>query len=103
MNMAWTCGYRRAIVESDCLNLINKIKRRLDQSTTVGWLVHDILKLAKTFEFIAFEHVRRGGNSLAHNIASCNDFSFSEYVWLEEFPEFVLDMASQEMCTYLQS
>lgn len=58
-DMAWQCGYRKAMVESDYLGLIAKLKRKDNQNSTLGRLVIDIISLANVFDFCSFIHVKR--------------------------------------------
>ncbi|KAL2900218.1 hypothetical protein RDABS01_025300 [Bienertia sinuspersici] len=81
LKKAWECGYRKIIAESDCLSIISKIKNKE--------------YIVQYFDFISFAHVRRGGNTLAHSIASSTFNSCSEFIWLEDFPDFAIDIANQ--------
>ncbi|KAL2927419.1 Condensin-2 complex subunit H2 [Bienertia sinuspersici] len=88
--MAWECGYRRVIAESECLSLIAKVKKEAKSNLMIGMIVHDILNL------VSFSHVKRQGNSLAHYIASSNVSSYNEFVWLEDFPDYATNIACQQ-------
>ncbi|KAL2906351.1 Protein A6-like protein [Bienertia sinuspersici] len=97
MCLAYESGYRRVVMESDCLNLISKIKNKEKPLNVVGYIVEDILKSANSFDFYAFNHVKWEGNYVAHSIAKFEFDHVNELVWLEDFPDFALDLASRDM------
>lgn len=72
----------RVVLESDCSNLIHHLKKKIKEMTSFGFIVLDILMLASNCFFIAFNHVCRFGNKVAHKLAHLSR-NFSEMrVWL---------------------
>lgn len=95
--MAFDCGYRRLIVENDSLPLITKLKMKTKLDSVLGFVLDDISMLARSFDFCSFSHVKREGNTLAHEIAKFNFNNVYELVWLEDFPDFAIETANRNM------
>ena len=48
------------MVEGDCLALILKLHHQVIDDNVLGFIVCDILEIAKTFRLISFSFVKRG-------------------------------------------
>ncbi|KAL2903407.1 DNA-directed RNA polymerase subunit alpha [Bienertia sinuspersici] len=103
MLAAWECGYRRLIIESDCLPLIQKLKKSKTQNSALGLVLEDISYLVSLFGFCSFSFVKREGNVLAHSIAKYHFDGNREMYWLEDFPDFALDLASRDMLSFINN
>ncbi|KAE8780507.1 non-ltr retroelement reverse transcriptase [Hordeum vulgare] len=55
-------GCTSILLASDCLTMVNKIKSKAQDRSTVGTVVSDIKSLASWFTHCSFLHVRRGMN-----------------------------------------
>jgi len=53
-------GYHSLVVEGDCLALILKLHHQVIDDNVLGFIVCDILEIAKTFRLISFSFVKRG-------------------------------------------
>jgi hypothetical protein len=61
-------NFQHAIIASDCLSVVNKIKSPMLDRSIVGPIVQDIKNLVKGTPF-SFIHIPRGCNEAAHVIA----------------------------------
>jgi len=103
LRTASTFGFTHLIVESDCQALINKLQRRVVPNNSLGFFLSDIFRLGGSFEFIAWNFVKRGCNSVAHAIAHLQPFTLQERLWVGEGPDAVHDLATKDMCTYIEN
>ncbi|KAL0361676.1 UNVERIFIED_CONTAM: putative mitochondrial protein [Sesamum radiatum] len=62
-------GWRRVVVEGDCLNLIRKLNAGQGDLSLTGPLVLDIQYFAAKFSSCQFSWIKRSGNSVAHFLA----------------------------------
>ena len=53
MKKALAHGFRRIVVEGDCLSLISKLQRKEVPNNMLGFFVADILSLSVLFEFVS--------------------------------------------------
>jgi len=67
----------------------------------LGFFISDILSLSITFDVVVWGFVKRGCNSVAHAIAHFQPITFQERIWKEEGPDFIHDIATKDMCTYI--
>ena len=68
MVYAKNLNLQHAIIASDCLSVVNKIKSPMLDRSIVGPVVQDIKNLVKGTPF-TFIHITRGCNEAAHVIA----------------------------------
>ena len=54
-------GYRRLVVEGDCLSLIGKLKAKSIPNNSLGYFISDILSSFVNFDSIVWSFIRRGG------------------------------------------
>ncbi|KAL2935219.1 NADPH-dependent diflavin oxidoreductase 1, partial [Bienertia sinuspersici] len=57
-----------AIFETDCEVVVNRLEQGAKHLTELDNLLNDALELSSTFSFAAWSHVRRDGNTVAHNL-----------------------------------
>ena len=98
-----TYGFRQLIVEGDCQSLICKLHSNVVPNNSLGFFISDILSLARSFEFLVWSFVKKGCNSVAHTIAHLQPLTLHERIWVEEGPNIVYDLATKDMCTYIDN
>jgi len=81
-------GYHSLVVEGDCLALIQKLQHQVIDDNVLGFIVSDILHIAKTFSFISF--IKREGNKLAHDLAHWLPLSSEDRLWVNDVPNHIL-------------
>ncbi|XP_057458215.1 uncharacterized protein LOC130748975 [Lotus japonicus] len=85
LGLAMDLGFRRVVLETDCLLLYEAWKRRSGCSI-LDSLILDCRRLSSGFDAFDFSFVRRSGNSVADALAK-RSFTLSVFVWIEEIPQ----------------
>ena len=62
-------GFQRVILEGDALGLIQALKSQEQNLSPLGSLVEDVKLYSNHFQRVLYSHVKRNGNSVAHNLA----------------------------------
>ena len=97
LRIAWEAGFRKVVLESDCLKLISHLRTSKLETSSFGNMIQDILVFSESFISVSFNHVCRDGNKVAHNLAqlsrSCNDIR----IWMEEVPPEVEPFVRDDM------
>ena len=101
LGIALAYGYRRLIVEGDCLALIGKLQSGLIPNNSLGFFISDILSLAVSFDFLVWNFVKRGCNEVAHAIAHLQPITLNERIWAAGGPDVVYHLATKDMYSYL--
>lgn len=78
LQVAVAHGWRKVIVESDCLQIINCLSSNSRSLASYGAILDACLDLNPCFDCITFCFIRRLGNSLAHRIATLDVIPSSE-------------------------
>ena len=78
---------------------IGKPNKREVSNNSLDFFISDILSLTSSFEYIAWNFVKRGCNSVAHATAHLQPFSLHERIWVEEGADIVYDLTTKDMCT----
>ncbi|KAJ8451527.1 hypothetical protein Cgig2_018161 [Carnegiea gigantea] len=60
LNQVQRHGHDRLIVESDCLSLVSKLRKKEAPNNSLGFFISDIFQLVFSFQFISFVQVKRG-------------------------------------------
>ncbi|KAL2903134.1 Transketolase [Bienertia sinuspersici] len=84
LSIAMEAGLRKVILETDNLTLFQCLAKKRVECSAFGVIVKDILRLAKNCNYIAFSHVKREGNKVAHNLAKMSGNFEDLQVWMEE-------------------
>ena len=74
------------IFESDCLRVIQALQWSGRCKTLFGHIIEEAKSLGCTLRHCSFQHVRRDGNKLAHNLTRRAVLSADTNVWVEELP-----------------
>ncbi|KAL2937080.1 TBC1 domain family member 9 [Bienertia sinuspersici] len=72
IKIAWEAGFRKLILESDCIKLVSQLKKGAGDVTPFGTIVNDILNIAKDCNEVGFSFVRRSGNFVAHHLSKAS-------------------------------
>lgn len=57
------------MIEGDCLELVNMLRRRYCPKNITGFIIVKILNLVKELEFYFFNYVKRDGNKVVYLLA----------------------------------
>lgn len=97
LKIAYEAGLRAVTVESDNLKLIKHLQRKTKELIEFGYIVNDILELAKYCNSCSFTRVKKDANRVAHHLARrCSlwpDFS----VWMEEVPDGIMEHVMRDI------
>jgi hypothetical protein len=66
-------GFRKVILVSDCLSLINRISSSVKDRSDLGTVVGDIKSLKTDFESCCFRFSSRRSNVVAHKLARSSE------------------------------
>ena len=69
LQFAFDLGFQNAILEGDLLGLIKALKAEDHNMSSWGLLVEDAKLVANSFVSLSYSHIKRNGNSVAHNLA----------------------------------
>ncbi|KAL2926828.1 hypothetical protein RDABS01_007853 [Bienertia sinuspersici] len=86
LTIAWEAGFRRVIVEADCMKVIHRLRNKTKEPSSFGCIIADILALVEQCNSFCFSHVRRTGNTVAHNLAKLSRHYDQMMLWVEDIP-----------------
>ncbi|GLT59414.1 hypothetical protein SLA2020_322330 [Shorea laevis] len=90
--LQWARGlsFERIIVESDCVNVIAAMNNDLATlNSPLGLIIYDCKLLVTSFLSCHFQHVRREGNSVAHELAKRALHAEADEHWDGDTPEAI--------------
>ncbi|XP_074293559.1 uncharacterized protein LOC141620638 [Silene latifolia] len=90
-------GRTKIIIESNCLSVINDLKKRKKGRSILFSVYEDIYKLCLFFDSVVFLHARRNCNRVAHFLAHSRPWSLGRRVWTDNFPAELVDVASLDL------
>ena len=83
-------GFQRIILEGDALGLIQALKSQEQNLSPLGLLVGDVKLYSNHFQRVLYSHVKRNGNSVAHNLAKHAICIPDFQVWMEDVPPHIV-------------
>ena len=81
-------GLRDILVESDCQTIVHRLSKNAIFLADLDLVLHNILSSSMYYSSVAWSHVKRDGNSVAHNLAKLIPFGF-EQIWENHCPREV--------------
>ena len=69
LKFAYKLGFQNVILKGDSLGLIQALKAEDHKLSPLGLLVEDVKLFANNFVRLSYSHIKRSGNSVAHNLA----------------------------------
>ena len=97
LSFAHELGFQNVILEGDALGLIQALKSQEQNLCPLGLLVEDVKIYSSHFQRVLYSHVKRNGNSEAHNLArhviSISDFQ----VWMEDVPSHIVSVLHSDV------
>ena len=90
LSFAHGLGFQNIVLEGDVLNLIQVLKAQEQNLLLWGLLVEDVKEYGTKFRRVLYSHVKRNGNSVAHNLAK-HALCISDFqVWMEDVPSHIV-------------
>ena len=83
-------GFQRIILEGDALGLIQALKSQEQNLSPLNSLVEDVKLYSNHFQRVLYSHVKRNGNSVAHNLAKHAICIPDFQVWMEDVPPHIV-------------
>ncbi|XP_021745270.1 uncharacterized protein LOC110711198 [Chenopodium quinoa] len=78
-------GYNKAIIETDCQTIVSRLSTEACYSTDLDLILGDAMALCSSYDSLRWSHVKRDGNSVAHNLAKLIPPN-SEQIWENYVP-----------------
>ena len=97
MKLASDLGFQNAILEGDSLGLIKALEAEDHNLSQWGLLVEDVKLVANSFVSLSYSHIKRNGNSLAHNLAKHAIHIPDFEVWMEDVLSHVISFLHSDV------
>ena len=92
MTFAQELGITEFILEGDSEVVINTLRNTEASLSTFGHILESAKSTLVTSNCIAFSHIRRSGNRVAHNLAKHARHVRGLSVWVEDIPPHLYDV-----------
>ena len=79
-------GIRKIILEGDSLQVVQALQASKGGHSIIGPIVEDAQHLCRRFSVFTLQHVPRGANGEAHNLAKLAFLREGHTVWRDNFP-----------------
>ncbi|GMI85638.1 hypothetical protein like AT4G29090 [Hibiscus trionum] len=89
-------GFRRAVVEGDSLQIINKLLDGSFDRSSSSSIIHEIKILQGSFDYLSFKHTPRDFNLSAHLLAREGRYFVTPRIWIEKAPMTVETAACED-------
>ena len=97
LKLASNLGFQNTILEGDLLGLIKALEAEDHNLSPWGLLVEDVKLVANSFVSLAISHIKRNGNSVAHNLAKYAIHIPDFEVWMEDVPSHVISFLHSDV------
>ncbi|KAL2898717.1 hypothetical protein RDABS01_033466 [Bienertia sinuspersici] len=97
LQLAHRFNFSKIIVETDSLEVAQKIAVSSSGKSQFHLLLDDVLYYSNLFESCVFNHVKRGGNCLAHLVAREFTEIGTERVWMNSIPQSFCNVARLDL------
>ncbi|KAM7472433.1 hypothetical protein LguiA_010616 [Lonicera macranthoides] len=97
--LSWLKGIylEKVIIESDSLNIVQRLKSQDEDFSRVGLIINDCKSLVKGFNQCVFSFVRRSANSVAHSLARAANSVSGRVSWMSHPPLFISDVLVSDL------
>ena len=97
LKFAYELGFQNAILKGDSLGLIQALKAEDHKLSPLGLLVEDVKLFANNFVRLSYSHIKRNGNSVAHNLAKHAICIPDFQVWMKNVPSHVVSFLQSDV------
>lgn len=91
-------GIRKLIIKSDCLMVVQVLKKEIELAGMLDSLVNEIRKLQMLYVDCQVQHFYREGNWVAHKLAHYAWNVESLSMWCDCFPDFLVQAILFDKC-----
>ncbi|KAK8984899.1 hypothetical protein V6N11_064445 [Hibiscus sabdariffa] len=95
LHCAWDRGFRKVLIETDCLEVIRILQRTSPSLSNTG-LVASIMRLTEHNWELVIRHVPRSGNALADRLSKWGHLYSPESVMLDYPPSFLYALVNTD-------
>ncbi|XP_074271388.1 uncharacterized protein LOC141595324 [Silene latifolia] len=89
LDEAAKAGHTSVVVESDCSQVIDALRRKKTGQGIFSFVLVDILNICNSFSSIMWSFTSRANNVIAHELAHVLPAGTGKVVWYEKLPESV--------------
>ncbi|XP_048494306.1 uncharacterized protein LOC125494668 [Beta vulgaris subsp. vulgaris] len=93
VEVARRMGFEKVMLESDSINVVQAIRQRQRGAAPIFLLFDDIIDMSSYFSSFQCSHVKRAGNTIAHNVARWDVMVGSENICTHSFPQSIQTLA----------
>ena len=86
-----------AIFESNALSIIQTINDGIHGSE-LGHIIRNIREVSSSFTWCSFQHLKREGNRVAHELARVAGNLGASQVWKRAIPSLVKHLITEDLC-----
>nr|XP_023903860.1 uncharacterized protein LOC112015657 [Quercus suber] len=97
VQFAYNLGFQKVILEGDSLGLIKALKAEEHNLSLLGLLVEDVKLVANNFVSLSYSHIKRNGNSVAHNLVKHAIRIPNFQVWIEDVPSHIVSFLHSDV------
>ncbi|XP_074313495.1 uncharacterized protein LOC141648670 [Silene latifolia] len=90
-------GHSMVMIESDCLQVVEALKRKAKGRSVFSLVIDDILAVSISFHSVLWSHVCRMNNSVAHSLAHLVPRTVGRVVWSDSLPPIVNNAVSFDL------
>ncbi|GLT29958.1 hypothetical protein SLA2020_047860 [Shorea laevis] len=97
LQLAQGLSFDRIILESNCANIITAMQNDSpSMNSTLGLIISDSKMLMTSFLSCRFQHIRREGNSVAHELAKRAIQAEVDEYWVADIPELIAQFVMRD-------
>ena len=97
IEVAHRMGFEKVVLESDSLRVVQAIRLRQRGATPIFLMFDDIIELSSSFSSFHCYHVKRAGNTLAHNVARWDAMVGLDNICTHSFPQSIQTLAGLDL------
>ncbi|XP_071939482.1 uncharacterized protein [Coffea arabica] len=95
MVIARQMGWRNAVFESDCKQVVDKLNTN-EEEASIATILLDIRKLKEDFDECCFSFTKRRNNSVSHHVAKFAISLIDIAQWKYDFPIWLLELVQAD-------
>ncbi|XP_021766279.1 uncharacterized protein LOC110730762 [Chenopodium quinoa] len=97
MKVALETGLSDIVIESDCLQVVDALRNKIQGTSHFHLILDDIVALAFNFSSVVWSFVKHGGNKVAHELAHYQPWDVGKRVWRNVIPPRISAVAANDI------
>ncbi|GAY41190.1 hypothetical protein CUMW_057530 [Citrus unshiu] len=86
IKLAENLGLTPLVVESDSINVIRLMSRKINSNLEIDWVISEISAFICKKSLFAVKHILRSYNSVAHKVVKMTLGQSESCIWVQETP-----------------